>query len=104
MTNLVLIAVISTLVITSGIALWTVWDLAKRKERLMNDDMNDMNANTLWGINAEKSPWKCYMFGGTPASQGLIWMPNKGCEPNWFWRKMQWLILGNLWVKENTND
>jgi len=103
MTNLVLIAVISTLVITSVIALWTVWDMLNVRKELM-DDMTDINADTLWGINAEKSEWKCYLFGGTPASQGIVWVPNKGCEPNWFWRKMQWLILGNLWVKENTND
>ena len=95
--NPILIAVIGTLVLTSAIALWTVWDLAKRKERLMNDDMNDI---MYAQINTEKSPWKCYMFGGTPASQGLIWIPNKDCEPNWFWRKMQYLILGNKWIKE----
>jgi len=98
--NPILIAVIGTLVITSAIALWTVWDMLNVRKELM-DDMTDINADTLWGINAEKSEWKCYLFGGTPASQGIVWVPNKGCEPNWFWRKMQWLILGNLWEKNS---
>lgn len=98
--NPILIAVIGTLVITSAIALWTVWDMLNVRRELM-DEMTDINADTLWGINAEKSEWKCYLFGGTPASQGIVWVPNKGCEPNWFWRKMQWLILGNLWEKNS---
>jgi hypothetical protein len=46
----------------------------------------------------EKSEWKCYLFG-TRDGSGIVWQPNKGGEPNWFWRKMQFLILGNRWVK-----
>ena len=46
----------------------------------------------------EYSDWKCYLFGGSATS--LTWTPYKGKEPNWFWRKMQYLILGNRWVKE----
>ena len=45
----------------------------------------------------EYSDWKCYLFGGSGTS--LTWTPHKGKEPNWFWRKMQYLILGNRWVK-----
>ena len=49
----------------------------------------------------EFSEWVCYLFGNTPkVKTGLEWRPAKGCEPNWFWRKMQWLILGNTWKKE----
>ena len=48
----------------------------------------------------EQSEWKCYLFGNSTDNQGIIWTPNKGCEPNWFWRKMQYLILGNLWEKK----
>ena len=49
----------------------------------------------------EHSEWKCYLFGNTPMrGNGLVWVPSKGCEPNLFWRKMQWLILGNRWIKE----
>jgi hypothetical protein len=29
----------------------------------------------------------------------MVFVPRKGQEPNWFWRKMQFLILGNKWVK-----
>ena len=27
----------------------------------------------------------------------------EGKVPNWFWRTMQYLILGNRWVKEKGN-
>ncbi|MBC8437093.1 hypothetical protein H8D85_02095 [bacterium] len=49
----------------------------------------------------KRSDWICYMFGNTPnENTGLKWRPAEGFEPNWFWRKMQWLILGNTWKKE----
>jgi len=54
-------------------------------------------------IKTEKrsSEWVCYLFGNTPKEKtGIEWRPAEGCEPNWFWRKMQWLILGNTWKKE----
>lgn len=49
----------------------------------------------------EFSEWCCYLFGNKPGGAGIAWRPHKGKEPNWFWRKMQWLILGNLWVKDD---
>jgi hypothetical protein len=49
----------------------------------------------------EYSEWRCYLFGNKPGVNGIIWRPLKGKEPNWFWRKMQYLILGNLWVKDD---
>ena len=49
---------------------------------------------------SEMSEWKCYLFGCKPDGFHITWRPHKGKEPNWFWRKMQWLILGNLWVKD----
>lgn len=48
----------------------------------------------------EMSEWRCYLFGGRPDTSSISWRPFKGKEPNWFWRKMQWLIFGNLWVKD----
>jgi len=45
----------------------------------------------------DQSDWKCYLFGGS--NNGMIWTPNKGEEPNFFWRYMQYLIVGNRWVK-----
>ena len=47
----------------------------------------------------EYSEWQCYMFGGKPG-EGISWRPRKGQEPNWFWRKMQYLCFGNKWVKD----
>ncbi|MBC8422045.1 MAG: hypothetical protein H8E03_01340 [Pelagibacteraceae bacterium] len=57
--------------------------------------------STIKIYTPEKSEWVCYLFGNTPENNfGLKWTPKKGCEPNWFWRKMQWLIFGNYWVEE----
>lgn len=40
--------------------------------------------------------WVCYLFGtGTKTS---FKVEDKDV-PNWFWRKMQYLILGNKWEK-----
>ena len=46
------------------------------------------------------SKWDCYLFGNSPEHGGIIWNPEEGKVPNWFWRKMQYLILGNKWVKK----
>lgn len=48
----------------------------------------------------EMSDWQCHLFGCKPDGFHITWRPLKGKEPNWFWRKMQYLILGNLWVKD----
>ena len=47
----------------------------------------------------EYSEWMCYLFGGDYES-GIGWRPLKGQHPNWFWRKMQYLMFGNNWVKD----
>ena len=47
----------------------------------------------------EYSEWICYLFGGEHDS-GIGWRPLKGQHPNWFWRKMQYLMFGNNWVKD----
>lgn len=52
--------------------------------------------------NPEYSEWQCYLFGNKPSGSGLVWRPLKGKEPNWFWRTMQYLVFGNLWVKGPT--
>jgi hypothetical protein len=46
------------------------------------------------------SEWQCKCFGS--GDSGLRFRPIKGQEPNWFWRKMQYLILGNEWVKDKS--
>ncbi len=45
----------------------------------------------------EASDWRCQLFG--TGNGGMVLIPAKGKEPNWFWRKMQYLILGNRWEK-----
>lgn len=45
----------------------------------------------------EYSEWRCYLFGESGC--GMLYIPPKGKEPNWFWRKMQYLCLGHRWVK-----
>ena len=55
---------------------------------------NNSDAWLLY-VNPELSEWKCYLFG----SPELVVVPQKGSVPNWFWRKMQYLILGFKWVK-----
>ena len=61
--------------------------------------MNNDIKNATYSLTIpEKSEWKCYMFGSQDGN-GFVYHPTKDNEPNWFWRKMQFLILGNKWVK-----
>jgi hypothetical protein len=46
----------------------------------------------------ESSDWECQLFGS--GSTGIVWTPEKGKEPNRFWRWMQYLFFGNRWVKK----
>ena len=48
----------------------------------------------------EYSEWKCLMFGSTD----FTFTPQKGGEPNWFWRGTQHLILGHKWINRGLND
>ena len=52
-----------------------------------------------WRIQTPKtSDWVCYLFSSGVGA--ICYRPPKGEEPNWFWRKMQYLVLGHRWVKE----
>ena len=42
------------------------------------------------------SKWTCQLFG---SDSDIEWTPQKGKEPNWFWRTMQYLCFGNKWIK-----
>lgn len=42
------------------------------------------------------SEWKCHLFG---SNGELTLVVPKGEEPNWFWRKMQYIAFGNKWFK-----
>ena len=40
--------------------------------------------------------WKCELFGcGDAVTLGR----KSGGQPNWFWRIMQYLLIGNKWKK-----
>ncbi len=43
-----------------------------------------------------ESNWECRLFG---AGKSITLHPIAGEVPNWFWRKMQYLLLGNEWVR-----
>lgn len=47
------------------------------------------------GITPPKGSWKCYLFNNE--SVVILFPLNK--HPNWFHRKMTYLILGFVWVK-----
>jgi hypothetical protein len=67
----------------------------------INDLWIDIDIGTPFFMpNQEMSDWKCYLFG----SDGITFQPEKGKEPNWFWRMMQYLLLGNRWVKEYVKE
>lgn len=44
--------------------------------------------------------WKCQVFG----IQKFELNPADSDVPNWFWRQMQYLILGNKWIKINRKE
>lgn len=50
-----------------------------------------------FAFQPKPSGWKCELFG---LGNGLVYKPAEGNVPNWFWRLMQRLILGNKWIKE----
>jgi hypothetical protein len=55
-----------------------------------------MNSNLkLEEIKQPKYKWKCNLFGGSDNDIVLQVMK----PPNWFWRWMQYLIVGNKWKK-----
>ena len=43
----------------------------------------------------KRSEWYCEIFG----TKDFTYRPLKGNEPNWFWRKMQYLCFGSKWIK-----
>lgn len=54
-------------------------------------------------MKEDEGHWICYMFGSKD-SYGLTWQPEKGKEPCWFWRKMQYIFFGNKWVKVGEDE
>jgi hypothetical protein len=50
--------------------------------------------------NYPQGDWECEMFG---CGRSIVLYPLKKDVPNWFWRTMQYLILGNKWKKKCEN-
>ena len=50
----------------------------------------------------EQSEWQCYLFGNRPGSNGMIYRPNKGREPNWLTRWFMRVCFDCLWVKDQS--
>jgi len=57
-----------------------------------------MNGKCERIISPEYSDWQCELFGTGP--NGMVMRVEKGREPNWFWRWMQYLCFGNKWVRK----
>ena len=45
------------------------------------------------------SDWKCRLFG----IDNFFFVPEKGKEPNIFWRTVQYLLIGNKWSKTDVD-
>lgn len=50
----------------------------------------------------ELSEWKCFLFGST-GTEGIVYRPRKGCEPNWFARLMMRWCFDCRWVRVKDN-
>jgi hypothetical protein len=66
----------------------------------MTDITKEGDTHCVSFNSLEYSEWQCHLFGSN-SNGGISWRPLKGKEPNWFWRKMQYLCFGNRWVKES---
>ncbi len=66
----------------------------------MTDDKDTNTAHYFTFKQPELSEWKCYLFGSSPSNPSLVFTPEKGTEPNWFWRWTQYLVFGNKLVKK----
>lgn len=47
-------------------------------------------------METPKYEWECELFG---CGECIVISREKGKQPNWFWRLMQYLILGNKWQR-----
>ena len=68
----------------------------------MTDDIYTVKGEYTFA-RPEMSEWKCYMFGNKPeTNQGIMYVPRKGHEPNWFVRWMMKICFDCTWVKEQS--
>lgn len=50
---------------------------------------------TKENILYSESGWECELFG---MGRSIVVKTNKENVPCWFWRKMQYLVFGNVWI------
>ena len=55
--------------------------------------MNKMDTIDMRGQPKLSEKWECQLFG----QRDFILTPQEGKEPNFFWRWMQYLLVGNKW-------
>jgi len=68
----------------------------------MTDDIYTVKGEYTFA-QRENSQWKCYMFGNRPEiNDGIVFVPLKGHEPNWFVRWMMRVCFDCTWVKEQS--
>ena len=74
------------------------------KRAMSQDKLGAAPDNSYTFKLPEQPEWKCYMFGNTPHdNQGIVYIPRKGKEPNWFVRWMMKVCFACIWVKEKNN-
>lgn len=71
---------------------WILHEFEYRDTYLTSSSINTAGVRTT-----QFSDWKCELFG---VGSTLVIQPSKDKVPNWFWRKMQYLIFGNNWIKQ----
>lgn len=52
-------------------------------------------------IEYQGSGWECELFG---MGRQIVVNPNKEMVPCWFWRKMQYLFFGNVWIHVKSKE
>ena len=72
------------------------------KKDMAQDKLGLASDNYYTFKQPEQSEWKCYMFGNTQQeNNGIVWIPIKGQEPNWFVRWMMKVCFACTWEKNN---
>lgn len=61
-----------------------------------------VGAATMSFYQPTMSNWQCYLFGNTPAGQGMVYRPAFDNVPNFFVRWCMKIMLGCTWVKDKS--
>lgn len=66
---------------------------------LVTTELYNPNSITTNQNSYNTSEWKCRLFG----IDNCFFITSKGNEPNWFWRAMQYILIGNKWSKNESS-